>query len=850
MEYEYEIVKMEEGLPIKTSIHSIDGFHKHWHKEMEFLLVLKGSVYVTVGDKTNCLKENDLVLINYNEPHSTKKTDEKNILLIVQVDSSFYDNSFKDFNRMRFDCKSYEFDESEQERFDFIRYYIAKIIWELNKRDLGYQMKVRAYVNLLGEHLLGNYNYTLIDEGEYKLKYEDYSRLQRVLDYINKNFSKKITLKEVAKEENLNYYYLSHFIKDKLGMSFQEYINSVRLDNAVKMILNTNENMIDISNSNGFSSTNSFNKVFRERYLCTPTEYRKKHKDELGYSNVSDRNKSTQIKTYLDVDRTEAFKKLFSYIDILENKINKLDTYKKDKENICADTNKVGEKLIQYWKNLITFGRAKEGLGGNWKSQIKGVQEEIPFKYIRFHGIFNDEMMIYNISTDGSIEYNWSYVDELFDLLLSVNIKPFIELGFMPSELKRSDETIFWWKGNISPPNDINNWNDLIRNFIIHCINRYGLNEVEDWYFEVWNEPEYEYVFWAGSKEEYFEFYKQTVFTIKSISSKLRVGGPSITYGSRLGSSWLDDFLIFCKDSNISLDFLSTHIYPEYIPEDVIEKSISEYKCGVELSEIMSGLNRVYHDRNHTLNTINLLKEKVNKILGSELEIHITEWNASSLFGNLIHDTCYVATYIIRNILQCIGTVDSLGYWTFTDIFEEHKLGISHFHGGFGLINKDGLKKPSYYAYYLLSKLGDKIIAKGEEYIITKKGESVQILVYNYAYFDDLFLAGDTSLLFHKDRYSIYETKKRVEKEVNLEGIVGDYKIIRYKLNRENGSVFDEWIKMGSPENMNKEEIMYLSGKSKPKITVSYDKFEGNYKKILSVPVHGVEMIVLEKLIK
>lgn len=847
MEYEYEIVQVEEGLPIRTIIHSVDGFHRHYHREMEFLLVLRGSVFITVENETYYLKENDLLLINYNEPHSTRRTDEENILLAVQIDTDFYSNYFKDFNRMKFDCKSYEYDDSEQEKFDFIRHYIAKIVWELNKKNFGYQMKVGAYLKLLGEHLLNNYRYTLIDEEEYKLKSDDYIRLQRILDYIDENFDKKITLNEVADEENLNYYYLSHFIKDKLGMPFQEYINNIRLDNAVKMLVDTNETIINISNINGFSNTNFFNKIFRERYVCTPTEYRKKYANGLDYTNRSIGNKPTQIKTYLDVDRTDALRKLLVYIDIFEDKPNKLDTNKLDTEKIYMDVNKVGERLTHYWKNLITFGRAKEGLGGNWKSQMTELQREIPFKYIRFHGIFNDEMMIYNISPNGKVEYNWSYVDELFDFLMGINIKPFIELGFMPSELKKSDETIFWWKGNISPPNDINKWNDLVKYFIKHCINRYGLSEVETWYFEVWNEPEYEYVFWAGSKEDYFEFYKETVLTIKSISKKLKIGGPAITYGSVLSSSWIDEFLLFCKTSHTPLDFLSMHIYPEYIPEEDVEEAISQYKCGIDLTEIMPRVKRVYHSRDHTLDAINLLTKKATEVLNKKLEVHITEWNASSFFGNLIHDTCYVATYIIRNILQCIDKVDSLGYWTFTDIFEEHKLGISHFHGGFGLINKDGLKKPSYYAYYLLSKLGSEIIAQGEEYIITKSGENIQILIYNYVYFDDLFSSGDTSLLFNKDRYSIYETKSMIEKEVNLEGITGDYKIINYKLNRESGSVFDEWIKMGAPENMNKEEIMYLQGRSRPGITVNYTSFKGEYKTVFYIPLHGVEMVLLEK---
>ncbi len=258
-------------------------------------------------------------------------------------------------------------------------------------------------------------------------------------------------------------------------------------------------------------------------------------------------------------------------------------------------------------------------------------------------------------------------------------------------------------------------------------------------------------------------------------------------------------------------------------------------------------VKKIYHGENNTFNTLNTINNKILEILNYKPEIHVTEWNASSSNGNLIHDTSYVAAFIIKNVLQCIGNTNSLGYWTFTDLMEEQKLGISSFHGGFGLINKEGLKKASYYGYYLLSKLGDRIIEREEDYIVTKKDDSIQILAYNYAFFDELFLYGDVSALTHKDRYSIYENKPLKEIEFTLNGLEGDYKITSYKLNKEHGSVYDEWIKLGAPENMHLEEIGYLQGISKPKMEIRELKLKGRYKDRINIPVHGAELIILEK---
>ena len=849
MSYKYEVVMGEEAIPVKTIIHSVNELDLHWHNKIEIIFVLEGSVNVSIGKETYLLQESDLILININELHSTRKTKDKNVLLAVQIDPEFYKHCFPKFKNMRFNCKYFSQEGGKKNKFDIIIHYIANITWCLNKKNKGYELIIGSYLYLLGEHLINNFHYDVIEAKSQEISDKDLIRIKNIIDYADENMGRNVTLKEIAERQHLNYHFLSHFIKDKIGMSFQDYLNSIRLNNAVSMIANSNDTITNIAYVSGFPSINSFNRLFKREYNCSPTEYR----DGLLTSNhksIKSNRENNKIGTYLDVDRNAALKKLYCYLSI-PNTEDK-EEYKKEGniDRIFVDAKYDGESFKHYWKKLATFGRASEGLRNNLQGQLKEMQKQIGFEYIRFHGIFMDEMMIYNKSEDGEVQYNWSYVDELFDFFKEINIKPFIELSFMPSELKSSDDTVFWWKGNISPPRHINLWTDLVKEFIKHCINRYGLKEVETWYFEVWNEPEYEYYFWAGSKEEYFEFYKETALAIKSISEELKVGGPSITHGAILGSCWLEDFLYFCNKNIVSLDFLSVHIYPEYVSSEGVEENILQNKDYKNTSKVISGIKKIYYDKNHTFNTLKSVNHKLKEVFNSSnTEIHVTEWNASSLNGNLIHDTSYVATFIIKNVLQCVGITKSLGYWTFTDLIEESKLGISSFHGGFGLFNKDGLKKPSYYAYYLLSKLGDRVIQQREDYIVTKKDESIQILAYNYAYFDDLFLHGDISALNHKERYSIYEVKALKEIEFSINGLNGYYKITNYKLNRENGSVFDDWIELGAPENMHKEELQYLKGKAQPKIEIKELKLQGKYMDRMSIPVHGVELIILDRII-
>jgi xylan 1,4-beta-xylosidase len=849
MEYSYELVRSKKGVPFKIFIHSVNRLKMHWHSQMEIILVLKGSINIRIGSESYLLKENDLILVNSNEIHNTSKTAEDNILIVLQVNLDHNVHYYPKFNEMIFDCKSFTCNEEEQVKFDVIRRHLAKIFWEINKKREGYQFIVGSEMNLLGSHLINNFEYSFLEDEKVEAIHKNIDRLSSIIKYIDENFEEGVTLQEVADNENLNVYYVSHFIKKNLGISFQEYINNKRLDKAVELLVNTNKTVTEIAFESGFSSTKSLNTLFNKTYNSSPSAYRKEktNLDDISHTDIE--GEKIKSKTYLDVDRTAAFTKLFKYLEMdLEMKEKKTLTLK---DFISIDTNQDGIYHNFYWKKLTTFGRAAEGLRKNWQDQLKELQSEIGFEYIRFHGIFSDEMMVYNINDDGSIAYNWSYIDELFDFFKDVNIKPFIELGFMPSEIAKSDETMFWWRANISGPRDIKLWTDLVREFIRHCINRYGLKEVETWYFEVWNEPDLEHVFWIGGEEEYFKFYKETVLAIKSISREMKVGGPSVTYQVIKDGRWFEDFLTYCDRNKVPLDFVSLHIYPEdFSSKQMVQDIMVRAKAGEDILKLTSSwkeMKRIYFDENHTYDTLKSVHSKINQYLPYKPEIHITEWNSSSYGRNLIHDTCFESVFIIRNILKSIDEVNSIGYWTFTDIMEETKAGISQFHGGFGLINKDGLKKPSYFAYYLLSKLGEKIIGQGEEYIVTKNDDDVQILAYNFAYFDELFMNGDTSALTNTERYLVYEDKPPKEVGFNIIGVSGHYKVTRYKLNREHGSPFDEWVEMGAPENLTKEEIQYLKGRANPKISVEYMDIGGEYSDNLYIPVHGVELIILEK---
>lgn len=397
------------------------------------------------------------------------------------------------------------------------------------------------------------------------------------------------------------------------------------------------------------------------------------------------------------------------------------------------------KKLNHLWSNCVGAGRANEGLRADWQQHLKMVVEDCGFRYLRFHGLLHDDMHVY-AEKEGVPCYNFQYVDKLFDYMLDCGIRPIVEWGFMPKALASNNSTQFWWKGNVAPPNDYKKWADLVAELVRHWIARYGMEEVQKWYFEVWNEPNLK-PFWAGTKSQYFELYKVTVNAIKEIDSQLRVGGPATSnfvpdarfVGEVEDFSvhatftaddidafswrgvWIEDFLRYCEKEDLPVDFISTHPYPTDFALD------GHGEC--------NGKTR-YKDSLY--DDIMWLKKVLEKSKYPHAEIHLTEWSSSPTSRDYSHDYLPAATYVMRSNLMCSGLVDSLSYWVFTDVFEEVGAGPATFHGGFGMVNLQGVKKPVYHAYRMLNQLGTEELERGEGYIFTKKYDALAAVFYNY----------------------------------------------------------------------------------------------------------------------
>src|SRR5579864_7755443 len=240
---------------------------------------------------------------------------------------------------------------------------------------------------------------------------------------------------------------------------------------------------------------------------------------------------------------------------------------------IDVDANAASHSFPHFWEKMFGSGRAILSLRESYREDLRETKRITEFEYVRFHAIFHDEVGLYDEDAAGKPVYNFSYVDHIYDGLLENAVRPFVELSFMPRKLATQQILhSFWYKPIVAPPKDWTRWADLISVFAQHLVSRYGIDEVSQWYFEVWNEPNID--FWAGEPKEttYYQLYDTTAEALKRVNPRLRVGGPATAQ-----AAWIDRFIQHTFDRHVPVDFVSTHVYGNDSPKDVFgrEETIS-----------------------------------------------------------------------------------------------------------------------------------------------------------------------------------------------------------------------------------------------------------------------------------
>jgi xylan 1,4-beta-xylosidase len=439
-------------------------------------------------------------------------------------------------------------------------------------------------------------------------------------------------------------------------------------------------------------------------------------------------------------------------------------------EEIAIDAHAQASPFPHFWEEMFGSGRAILTLRESYRSDLRAVKQITDFRYVRFHAILHDEVGVYNEDEHGNPVYNFAYVDEIYDGLVKNGVRPCVEISFMPKKLAFNPDALhpFWYKQNVSPPKSLERWDDMITHFAQHLVERYGIDEVAQWYFEVWNEPNID--FWNGIPREksYFELYDHTARAIKRVSPRLRVGGPATA-----AAAWVDDFLKFAAENHVPVDFVSSHGYAD----DTVEN--------------LFGTNEDIPMDDRVCRAIGKVRRQIRNSTMPKLPLLWTEWNVQGMKES--RDTSFVGPALANTIRQCDGLVDMLSFWTFSDVFEEGGPIPKPFEGHFGLRAKGGINKPSYYDFALLHRLGDQRLANADRNVIVtkRKDGTLVIAVWNL----------------------VDPDKTGSEKKVRLafRNVPANAAVTVNRVDNDHGNTLAAYRAMGSPRDPTEQQIQKLN---------------------------------------
>jgi len=444
-------------------------------------------------------------------------------------------------------------------------------------------------------------------------------------------------------------------------------------------------------------------------------------------------------------------------------------------EEIAIDANAPARPFPHFWEQMFGSGRAILSLRESYRRDLTRMKSATGIRYVRFHAIFDDEVGVYSEDAQGRPVYNWSYVDQIYDGLLERGVRPFVELSFMPKALAASDKPHpFWYRPLPSAPKDYAKWEELVYNFARHLVERYGADEVAQWYFEVWNEPNID--FWAGEPKQatYFELYDHAARAVKRADARLRVGGPATAQ-----AAWIPEMIEHANQAHVPLDFVSTHVYGNDLSKDVFgtDESIDR--------EVMvsRAVKKVYNQ---------VRSSAFRSAARPDLPIIWSEYNASYKNEVDVTDSAFMGPWLANNIRLCDGMTAMMSYWTFSDVFEEQGVIRTPFYGGFGLIAEGGVPKAAFNAFRMLHELGDqRMQPELQNALVTKRPDgTLAIAVWNYS-------APGT-------------TGRARQFHISVKGFSGTPQYHVEIVDQDHGSALEAWQAMARPPSPTREQTQRL----------------------------------------
>ena len=765
----------------------------HFHQDIEILYVLDGSLEVCYEEHRQQLGMDDFLLINSNVRH--EYTALKEVLLgSVFINYAELTEMFGG-EQLYFLCNSAA---EKSEGYEKMRYYIRQIFnyYQTNEGQ-GIVLRNSIFYQLL---------YVLTSAFIVKKGMKQYDslrgiadeRMNEILGYIMSNYNESITLQELADKLFLSNAYLSKYIKRNFGMSFLKLVNNIRMEHAVSELLYSDKSVIKIAMDNGFPNLAGFNKSFREMYHMTPAEYRTETQAKMEKTDTEENSEDLleRVEHYLTSNLITAPEAADAAVTVLEADV---------KEKV---------RFGQSWRKMINIGPATDLLRFDVRDQIVYLKQKLGFEYVRFWNVLSDEMMIE--LDEKKTKYNFNDLDKIFDFLVGIGLKPYMELGFKQKEIYENLNKKVVDVVNKHQIRIIEKNKGFFEELIKHFVKRYGTQEVETWYVELEKNSE-ERV--RVTADKYFDEFEIVAGIFRNYVPNLKIGGGGFCL------NYLDrEFVLIIEEWNkrkIRPDFISLYCYPYIMDYDLLE----------------AGRNPYSTDESYLNNQIRIAKEVISKAGLDVEEFHVSEWSYTLSNRNVLNDSCFKAAYVMKNLIQNCTEADVIGYWMATDIFSDYLDTKQILFGGCGLVTKDTVRKPAFFAYQFLNMSGQYLLGRDKYAFITYDGKKAfTICCHNYKHFNFRYYLVEENEIEVEHQERMFEDNETRQMNFKIRHVNnGTYQVKTYSVNQEFGNIQREWEKIGYYDDLNLQEMEYLKSITQPKIFIRQVEVENGILEIESV---------------
>ena len=700
-----------------------------------------------------------------------------------------------------------------------------------NRKDSAAAVQTMKYVceilQILIVHLSEDYGESSTDQDR-----RQYERIQDILRYIARHYREKILLEDIAGAIGFNPQYFSSYFSRLFKMNFSEYLNDFRISRSLTSVENSDDTFLAIAVENGFNNHKTFEQAFKKKMGCTPREYRKAARE-----GRRDRE-----------DPEAVSPDIFNGLRRFRNEESKaLRKSQNSKKFISIDLRAAAAQGLPPENkscNIISVGRAISLLRSDLQQQIKKAAADMKPDYVRVRDIFSDDLFVYYEDKAKNPVFSWKGLDEVFDFILSVGARPYPEIGYMPGQLASKKQYAGWqYHPNVSYPKSAERWQLLIKSFMEHLIQRYGVKEVRQWMFGFWTAPNLRLLngYWNESMEMFFDFYRLTYDAVKKTDSAIRLGTPNFSWPS--GREWYDSFLEMAGQFSVKADFLAVHLYGCADGQDSQGREFLKFSAGSG----NTNLPPIVPERDFISRALDELRAILDKHGSSDLKIVVDDWNVSFFPTDYTRDTSFMGPYILENYFGVYDRVMGMGFASLSDIHEDFFNTDLQFHGGPGLMDYYGIPKAGYYAMQMAFNFNRRLMARGENYVAAAIDGGFEILLFNMDFYEENYHGADTSALSYSQRYNVFKEAGSLYFHIEIPAKAGCYEIRRNCINREHGSSYDDWLRMGSPAALTVDMVEYLKNISRPAFYCGEIETADILKIEEEVPPHGITYIRLVK---